>query len=236
MRLADRAENTNGHACHFFMTPVLLDASSCDFVIVEDEALLRELIELTLQAWFRPRESVAYPSIRAALQAMGQRAPQVLVTDLSLPDGDGRELIREARRRGLDTRVIVLTGRVDSTLPAELIALGVAGLVEKSLASTELKIAIDRVLRGGLYYSTSSAPKPSLIVATAPAAASADTLNAREREITRMVASGLSSKEVAVRMSLAPRTVEKIRAEIMEKLEVRDFAGLVRWCVQNGIV
>jgi DNA-binding NarL/FixJ family response regulator len=51
-----------------------------------------------------------------------------------------------------------------------------------------------------------------------------------------MVASGLSSKEVAVRMSLAPRTVEKIRAEIMEKLEVRDFAGLVRWCVQNGIV
>ena len=61
-------------------------------------------------------------------------------------------------------------------------------------------------------------------------------LSGREIEVVQLVAEGFSSKEIASRLSLSVRTVEKHRANIMEKIGVREVASLVRWCVQSGLV
>jgi DNA-binding CsgD family transcriptional regulator len=63
-----------------------------------------------------------------------------------------------------------------------------------------------------------------------------ETLSARELEVARLVAEGHSSKEIADRLDLSVRTVEKHRANIMDKINVKEVASLVRWCIQSGIV
>ena len=69
-----------------------------------------------------------------------------------------------------------------------------------------------------------------------PAVGAVETLSARELEVARLVAEGFSSKEIADRLDLSVRTVEKHRANIMDKIKVSEVASLVRWCVQAGIV
>jgi DNA-binding NarL/FixJ family response regulator len=84
-----------------------------------------------------------------------------------------------------------------------------------------------------------SGPKVPPSVKAGPATASlvaVETLSARELEVARLVAEGSSSKEIAARLDLSVRTVEKHRANIMDKIGVREVASLVRWCVQSGIV
>ncbi len=71
---------------------------------------------------------------------------------------------------------------------------------------------------------------------SAPSLAAVQTLSGRELEIARLVAEGFSSKEIAARLDLSVRTVEKHRANIMDKIEVREVASLVRWCMDAGIV
>jgi DNA-binding CsgD family transcriptional regulator len=82
-------------------------------------------------------------------------------------------------------------------------------------------------------------PKVEPSVKTGPAVTSVDAiqiLSGRELEVARLVAEGYSSKEIADRLDLSVRTVEKHRANIMDKINVKEVASLVRWCVQTGIV
>ena len=74
------------------------------------------------------------------------------------------------------------------------------------------------------------------VAPTAASLAAVQSLSGREMEVARLVAEGLSSKEIASRLDLSVRTVEKHRANIMDKIGVREVASLVRWCIQSGLV
>jgi DNA-binding CsgD family transcriptional regulator len=99
-----------------------------------------------------------------------------------------------------------------------------------------------------MFYAPHNPPKPTAgaggpkvepSIKTGPATTSVnavETLSARELEVARLVAEGYSSKEIADRLDLSVRTVEKHRANIMDKINVKEVASLVRWCVQAGIV
>jgi DNA-binding NarL/FixJ family response regulator len=92
------------------------------------------------------------------------------------------------------------------------------------------------LLEGGMFFSaTVPPPVPSLIAESNLPRAGADALSAREREVVRLVARGLVSKEVAAELGLSTRTVEKHRARILAKLGLRDVPTLVRWCLRNGL-
>jgi DNA-binding NarL/FixJ family response regulator len=161
----------------------------------------------------------------------------------------GLEVVREIRAKLPATRILVLTGHPDGDLPARLISQGVHGFVDKSAPINYLIQAIESVIAGGMFFATNVPPKTSAAgaqqpkvepsVKAGPPVASLDaikTLSARELEVIRLVAEGHSSKEIADRLDLSVRTVEKHRANIMDKINVKEVASLVRWCIHAGIV
>ncbi|HVU24625.1 MAG TPA: response regulator transcription factor [Opitutus sp.] len=217
--------------------PSALAAAACRFVLVEDDKLLRELLRDVLLRRCQPKSLRDFDSGRPALDVCLREAPELLITDLRLPDMDGRDIIRRIRNRELATRVVVLTSYVDAVLPAELIAMGVAGLVDKSSSLDHVERAVQSVLAGGLYFAASVSPVASPVAAqngltdeVGPAA-----LSERERLMARLVAQGFRAKEIASQLGLKPRTAEKYRMQLMEKLHLPNTTSLVRWCVRHGL-
>lgn len=217
--------------------PLVWQATACRFVVIEDDTLLCDLLATTFEQRFQPAQLHRFNSGRAALQHCLESDVDLIFTDLHLPDVDGREIIRAVRARDRKPRIIVLTGRIDNTLPAELIALGVAGFIDKGAPLEHAVRAVERVLAGGMYFFAGVMPSASSLAMRGATANTPGTaaLTPREREVARLVAGGLSSKEIAQRLELSTRTVENYRAHLMHKLGVRDTANLVRWCLENGL-
>src|SRR5262245_23363061 len=132
--------------------PEVLHASACRFVLMEDEALLRDLLADTLRQRFQPQSLHAFPNGREGLKHCREHPVDLLLVDLRLGDLDGRDVVRQLRAAGRKMRTIVLTGQVDATLPAELVALGVAGFIDKAAALDHVVSAVERVLAGGMYF------------------------------------------------------------------------------------
>ena len=189
---------------------------------------------------------------RVGLDFCLKERPGLLVVDLFLPGIHGLEIVREVRAKLPSTRILVLTGHPDAELPARLISQGVHGFVDKSAPLNYVLQAVESVMSGGMFFAAHVSPKPTNKGPDAPqhpvvppstrtgppspSIAAVQTLSARELEVARLVAEGHSSKEVAARLNLSVRTVEKHRANIMDKIGVREVASLVRWCIQSGIV
>ena len=195
--------------------------------------------------------SAAFDLGKEGLEYCLRTKPDLLAVDLFLPDLHGLEIVREVRARLPATRILVLTGHPDGNLPARLVAQGVHGFVDKAAPLSYIMQAMDSLMEGGMFFAAHVPPKgatPSAQAALPKVVAGARSdpealpleavkvLSAREIEVARLVAEGFSSKELAARLGLSVRTVEKHRANIMEKVGVHEVASLVRWCVQTGLV
>ena len=195
--------------------------------------------------------SAAFDSGKEGLEYCLRTKPDLLAVDLFLPDLHGLEIVREVRARLPATRILVLTGHPDGDLPARLVAQGVHGFVDKAAPLSYIMQAMESLMEGGMFFASHVPPKgatPSAQAALPKVVAGARSdpealpleavkvLSAREIEVARLVAEGFSSKELAARLGLSVRTVEKHRANIMEKVGVHEVASLVRWCVQTGLV
>ena len=215
--------------------PAPIDLHKARIVLIEDDVLLGDVLVIAFRSYIKPADVQLFTTGREGLAYCRAHQPHLALVDLGLPDMNGRAVIRELHNASPETRVIVLTGEVHPTLPGQLLALGVSGYVDKASSFEHAQAAVRRVLAGGIYFSAgihpAAAPVRSSDGDTMPEA-----LTEREREIVRLVASGMISKEIADRLKLSPRTVEKCRAQILEKLHVRDLPALIRWCVKHGLV
>ena len=212
-----------------------LTPESSTFVLIEDDFLLIKLLARLIQNRFSPRSIESFVLGNAGLEHCLKTPPDILIVDLNLPDLEGREIIRRLCTANTATRVIVLTGNASSALPSELIALRVMGFVDKGLPLENIERAVERVLEGGMYFSSGIRPKGAPNLKSIESSASPHLLTAREKEIAQLVAGGMLSKEIGDRLGLSPRTVEKERAVIIKKIGTKDLPGLVRWCVLNGL-
>lgn len=212
-------------------------ANPLRFVLVDDTATFRGLLKDALQRRFQPKELLDFGDGRDALKSCLASPPDLLIADLYLRDMDGRDLVRTLRERGITTRVVMLTAHPEAQLPAELVSLGVAGFVDKNSPLEQIDRAVQCVLDGGMFFSATVPPPIPSALANEPALSrlGASALTAREQEVVRLVARGLVSKEVAERLGLSTRTVEKHRARILARLGLHDLPNLVRWCLRNGL-
>lgn len=198
---------------------------------------MADLLALALRSHLGITQTKVFSSGKKAVAHCLAECPDLLIVDLGLPDTNGRDVVRALRRRWPALRVIVMTGQLSPALPGEMLSLGVSGFVHKSSSLEEMETAVRRVLENGLFFSAGAKWSHAVSGASrAHAGPPPSTLTEREIEIARLVAGGLISKEVAARLELSPRTVEKARARILAKLKLRDLPSLVRWCVQHGLV
>jgi DNA-binding NarL/FixJ family response regulator len=218
-------------------------------VIIEDDEVFRRMLAMALGRVRGLVVAGTFGEGKSGLEYCLREKPGLLVVDLFLPGIHGLEIVKEVRAKLPATRILVVTGHPDGDLPARLISQGVHGFVDKNAPLSYALQAAESVISGGMFFAAHVPPTATLAGKAGPkvqpavkdnAATSSvvavETLSARELEVARLVSEGFSSKEIAVRLDLSVRTVEKHRANIMDKVGVREVASLVRWCVQNGIV
>jgi DNA-binding NarL/FixJ family response regulator len=211
-------------------------------VLIEDETVVRQMLHIAVEQVLGLKVTAEFGNGREGLEYCLRKPPTLLICDLSLPGMHGFDVIRAIREQQPHARILVLTSRADPQLPGQFAALGVQGFLDKTKPLPMLLDAIKEVANGGIYIAAKGdtpeplhqpehGPVPSL-----PVVAGAEPLSPREVEVAKLVAEGFASKEIADKLSLSVRTVEKHRANIMDKAGVRDVASLTRYCIHYGLV
>lgn len=171
----------------------------------------------------------------AGLEAVGRCMPDLVVVDLTLPDKNGLELLKDIQAQHPGTLCIVLSMHDESVYAERALRAGARGYVMKEAAADHLVGAIRRVLSGGIYVSETMASKMLESMTGSrlkPAASPIERLTDREIEVLEMIGKGVATKIIAEKLSISARTVEAHRAHIKEKLSITDGAALVRYAVQ----
>lgn len=207
-------------------------------VLIEDETMVRHMLRSTVQKAGGLTVMAEFGDGAEALAYCLRTSPAMVICDLNLPGLHGLEVIRGLREKLPEIRILVLTCSTDGDLPARFISMGVQGYVDKTKPLNYLVQAVQEVAAGGLYFAAKTKIMPGKTPPSMPPPVQpgSDPLSVREVEIAQLVASGQSSKEIASQLNLSVRTVEKHRANIMEKIGVRDVASLTRYSIQYGLV
>lgn len=174
-------------------------------------------------------------SAKEAMHVVERLKPDLVIVDLTLPDKNGLELLKDIHAQHPHLTCIVLSMH-DETLYAErALRAGARGYVMKEAAAEHLVGAIRRVLGGGLYVSDAVASRMLQGVVgtrTKMDGPLIERLTDRELEILEMIGNGVATKNIADRLAISTRTVEAHRAHIKEKLGISDGPALVRYAVQ----
>lgn len=207
-------------------------------VLVDDHELVRHGLRFVLERIQGAHVVGEASDGRSALQRVDVLRPDVVILDLTMPDMDGFELLREIRRCAPTVRCIVVSIRADEAAVREAISLGAVAYLVKDGASDEIELALNAIWRGGLYLSGNV----SRFAAGTPASSSPrdargiSQLTARQREILTLVASGLTTQAIAHKLAISVKTVETHRTQLMDRLGLHDVASLVRFAMREGLI
>lgn len=171
------------------------------------------------------------------LRALRAHTPDVLVLDLLMPGGGGLELLRALSYGPSATRIVLLTAVIDDDQLLEAIRLGVHGVVLKDMAPQLLVDAVREIHRGAQWLEQGLGGRAlrRLLTREQRASRSASLLSPREREIVRMVASGLRNRAIAEKLGIGEGTVKVHVHHIYEKLDVNGRVELVLYARDNGL-
>ena len=164
--------------------------------------------------------------------------PDIALLDIAMAGLNGLDAAARLRDEAPSTRVIIVSMHSDDTYVRQALKAGVSGYLLKSADATELQTALDVVSRGDVYLSPSVSTRIARAFGNADAAVPAplDLLTSRQREILQLVAEGRTTKEIAFTLNISAKTVETHRAQIMERLDVHDVPGLVRFAIRAGLI
>jgi len=173
----------------------------------------------------------------AALRALREQPVDVLVLDLTMPGLDGFEVLERAKALLPGLKVLVLTMHSDPEYVERAVHGGADGYLLKDSAVNDLVAGIEAVAAGRAYYSPAVQRSLSEMVRATPKPPGAlEMLTEREREVLKLVAEGLTTKEIAARLDISVRTVESHRANLMRKLDLRSVARLTQFAIREGLV
>ena len=169
-----------------------------------------------------------------AVNLIEKKRPDIAILDISLPGLNGFEIAEEIHKEGIETKVIFLTMHTDLLTAQKAILSSASGYVLKDNAFEDLLYAIKSVASGGKFISPLISDKVLNVYAAREH--KDDILTARETIILRLIASGLTNKQIADKLSISVKTVDTHRTKIMQKLNARKTADLVRYAVKMGII
>jgi DNA-binding NarL/FixJ family response regulator len=222
-------------------------------LIVDDHPLVIEGIQGLLQGQAGIHIAGRAHSVAEAQAFLQEKAAHIRIAliDIRLQDGLGMDLTKEIRQKYPHIQVIGLTMYDSDAYLEAMVQCGARGYLLKNTSREELLKAIDAVLAGRFYFSESmhdvigqrlaTTSKPKARTAQPQSnethkATKETHLTKRERQILELVAKELTNTQIAVALSLSPRTIHTHRRSIMQKLGVRNTAGLIRYAMEHGIL
>jgi two-component system, NarL family, invasion response regulator UvrY len=203
-------------------------------LLVDDHPVVREGYRRLLERQNGFRVS-AEAADAAAYQAYRDVAPDIVVMDLALPGAGGLEAVRHIRQWDHDARILVFTMHSGAAFALKAFEAGASGYVTKSSAPAELVRAVATVARGGRVLSEDIA-REIAAERVAGERSLVDDLGPRETEILRLVASGLTTEQIALSLHLSPKTVQNYHYQIKSKIGARTDAHLVWLAIGAGLV
>ena len=206
-------------------------------LLVDDHALVRAGMRSLLHE-IPGVEVVAEAADGAeALRLAVELRPDVVLLDIAMKGMNGLDAAARLREQLPAAKVIVLSMHTSEEYVLLALRAGAAGYLIKDSATSELELALKAVARGETYLSPAiSRQVVDGYVQRVGTAAAPEPLTPRQREVLKRIAEGRSTKEIAYELKLSVKTVESHRAQIMERLGIRDVAGLVRYAMRAGLV
>jgi two-component system response regulator NreC len=210
-------------------------------LLADDHPLIRSGIVTLLQS-YKDFEIVGEAQDgEEAVEKTKVLKPDVLIIDLSMPKLSGIEATGIITKKHPDVKVLVLTMHENEEYVYQILKSGAGGYVLKSAGKEELSAAIRAVAKGEKFFS----PRVSEIMAESyvrrkeggetSSKVEVIPLTRREKEILRLVVTGLTNQQIADQLCISPRTVDTHRTNIMQKLDIHDVANLVRYAIEHGM-
>jgi len=207
-------------------------------ILADDHTLTRAGLRLLL-------EQIDYVEVlgeasngREVVALAKKYSPRLVLMDISMPELNGIEATSRIAKEVPSARVIILSAHSDEEHVLGALRAGAAGYLLKSAATQELQAAVQAVAKGSTYLSPEIS---SLVIARSTGKAASrtgalDHLTGRQREILQLIAEGKSTKEMAFLLNVSVKTVESHRSQLMERLDIHDIAGLVRYALKVGLI
>jgi DNA-binding NarL/FixJ family response regulator len=209
-------------------------------MIVDDHTIMRDGLQALLSS--EPDYEIVgtVADGKTAIQSIGTLSPDVILMDLTMPGTSGIDAIKEIKRRAPTIRIIALTFHKEDKYIHATLEAGADAYVLKDDSRTELFAALSSVIRGKSYLSPSICDR---VVAGYLACSDGNSeqpsweiLTRREREVIKLIAEGNKTKDIAVYLSLSPKTVEKHRTNLMRKLDLHSISAVTVYAIQNGFI
>lgn len=204
-------------------------------LIADDHTIVRRgLCDILVCEFGKLKISEAKNS-REALDLITKESWDLILLDINMPGRSGLEVLEDARRLRPSAPVLVLSAYPEEEFAVRAFKLGASGYLNKQGAFDELIAAVKRVLAGGTYVTASMAERLAASVRNASAQAPHESLSNRELQVLRMIAAGLTIKQVAAQLCLSEKTVGTYRARISEKMNLSTNVELARYALQHGL-
>jgi DNA-binding NarL/FixJ family response regulator len=206
-------------------------------LLADDHSLVRAGIRSLLGAMAEVAVVGEAASGEQAIELAQREQPDVVLMDIAMKGITGLEAAALMRERLPAVRVVILSMHSGEEYVLQALRAGAAGYLLKDAATGELELALRSVMRGESWLSPAvSRQVVEGYVQRTGGDSAPELLTARQREVLRLVAGGKSTKEIAFLLNLSVKTVETHRAQIMDRLGIRDVAGLVRYALRTGLV
>jgi DNA-binding NarL/FixJ family response regulator len=213
------------------MTPVRV-------LLADDHALVRAGIRALLEDLEGVTVVAEAGDGSEVLELARKHRPDVALLDISMPGLGGLEASAQLKQELPEVRVVMLSMHANEEYVLQALRAGAVGYMLKDSATAELERALEAVMQGETYLSPpiSKQVVEGYVQRVGAEQPAADNLTPRQRQVLQLIAGGQSTKEIAYRLELSVKTVETHRAQLMERLQIRDIAGLVKYAIRNGLV
>jgi two-component system invasion response regulator UvrY len=206
------------------------------FLVVDDHPVVRRGVRELLAESFPECEVVEAATGEEAVRTVAEGSWDLVVLDLAMPGRGGLDALKGIRNHWPRLPVLVLSAHAEDQYALRALRAGASGYVSKQSASDELVLAARKLLEGEQYVSASLAEHLASAVGSAPERPPHEALSDREMQVFRMLASGKSVKEIGAELGLSDKTISTYRARILEKMDLRSNAELMRYALRTGLV
>jgi DNA-binding NarL/FixJ family response regulator len=214
-------------------------------LLADDHALVRAGIRSLLQNLSGIQVIAEADDGYETLHLINEKKPDIVLLDISMPGLNGLEITDRVTKEFSKIRIIILSMHMNEEYVLHAIRAGAAGYLLKNSGIEELELAIKSVARGEMYFSPPVSKQVIMdyierlkLNSKAGHKKSKselyEILTPRQREILQLIAEGCTTKEIANKLNVSIKTVDTHRTQLMERLDIHDIAGLVRYAIRTG--
>jgi len=204
-------------------------------VVADDHAVVRDGLVAILESTPDIRVVGTATNGRQAIERVLALSPQVAILDVSMPELDGITVTRQILAARPDTAVVILSMHSSAQHVMQALEAGARSYLLKEHAGREIAETVRAVHLGRRHLSGRVAEIVAESINSRRGSSPVDSLSNRERQILKLVCDGRSSAEIGRILDLSPKTVDTYRSRLMQKLQVRDLAGLIKFAILHGL-